>query len=170
MKKNILVFLLISITLVSLSQNINKQIFDIDYKDSLLVGLCNITAFEYESYLDWYVPEFEEYNPNDSILSILKSKSDNISIIVVFALWCSDSRREVPRFLKIIDALDFEESRLKLIAVDTKKQALDIDISAYEIKLVPTFIFYQNNKELGRIIESPETSLEEDFLKILQNY
>ena len=35
------------------------------------------------------------------------------------------------------------------------------------IEKVPTFIFYKNGIEIGRIIESPEKSIEKDFLKIL---
>jgi hypothetical protein len=36
-----------------------------------------------------------------------------------------------------------------------------------DIQRVPTFIFYKNNIEAGRIIENPETSLEQDMVKIL---
>jgi hypothetical protein len=35
--------------------------------------------------------------------------------------------------------------------------------------LVPTIIFYENGKELGRIVESPEKTLETDILKILES-
>ena len=167
MKQNIFIFILTVLSLASYSQSINKQVFDSKYKDSLIVGACNISAFDNDIYLDWYMPEYEEYSPSDSVLSILKNKSENISIRIVFGLWCSDSRREIPRFFKILELLDFDEKNLTLIAVDTDKKALDIDISIYNISLVPTFIFYQKDKEIGRITESPKLNLEEDFLNII---
>ena len=36
-----------------------------------------------------------------------------------------------------------------------------------EIELVPTFILDYNGEEIGRIIESPEESLEKDLLRII---
>ncbi|MEJ2614863.1 MAG: hypothetical protein P8Z35_07895 [Ignavibacteriaceae bacterium] len=36
-----------------------------------------------------------------------------------------------------------------------------------KIELVPTIIFYKDEKELGRIVETPNDSLEKDILKIL---
>lgn len=37
----------------------------------------------------------------------------------------------------------------------------------YTIKKIPTFIFYRNNKEIGRYIEYSKKSLEKDILNIL---
>jgi len=42
-----------------------------------------------------------------------------------------------------------------------------MDISALKIERVPTFIVYDGIKELGRIIETPAETLEEDLLMIL---
>jgi len=44
-----------------------------------------------------------------------------------------------------------------------------IDVASYKIELVPTFIFYDGDTELGRIIETPQTSIEGDLLKIISN-
>jgi hypothetical protein len=54
-----------------------------------------------------------------------------------------------------------------MIAVDSKKQASGLDITAYDIERVPTFIIYKEGKEIGRIIETPVQSLEADLQKIL---
>jgi thioredoxin-related protein len=37
----------------------------------------------------------------------------------------------------------------------------------FQIKKTPTFVFLRNQKEIGRIVEMPEISLEADLLKIL---
>ena len=36
-----------------------------------------------------------------------------------------------------------------------------------DIELVPTFIFYRNGEELGRIVETPEDTLEKDLAEIV---
>jgi hypothetical protein len=41
------------------------------------------------------------------------------------------------------------------------------DFASLNIVRVPTFIFYKNNSEAGRIIEVPKTSLEQDMVNIL---
>ena len=81
--------------------------------------------------------------------------------------WCSDSRREVPRFYKILDSLNFPSAKVKLIMVDRKKEAAGIDISPFNIELVPTMIFYNDGLEDGRIIETPKETLEKDLEEIL---
>ena len=81
--------------------------------------------------------------------------------------WCGDSRREVPRFYKIIDNLNFDENKITVINVNRKMEAKGIDVQSLEISRIPTFIFCINNKELGRIIETPKKSLEKDLMGII---
>ncbi len=40
-------------------------------------------------------------------------------------------------------------------------------IDELEIEMVPTFIIMNGNKEIGRIVESPVNTLEEDLVEIL---
>ena len=54
-----------------------------------------------------------------------------------------------------------------LIAVNEDKKTEEDEIDTLNIKLVPSFIFYRDGSELGRIVESPEKSLEVDVLGIL---
>jgi thiol-disulfide isomerase/thioredoxin len=83
--------------------------------------------------------------------------------------WCGDSQEQVPKFYKIISLLNFDENKIQLIAVDRKKHAREYDalVQSLNIELIPTFIFYKNGKEIGRIIETPKETLEADILEIL---
>ena len=90
-------------------------------------------------------------------------------ITIVMATWCSDSRREVPRFYKILDFLKFNNDNTTLINVNSAKKTSDIDISTINIQRVPTIFFYINNNEIGRIIETPKISLEKDMVNILSD-
>ena len=81
--------------------------------------------------------------------------------------WCSDSRREVPRFFKILDKLNYDQKNVTLICVDRKKAAQTGNVDKLKIELVPTLIFYKDNAEIGRIVESPKETLEKDLMKIV---
>jgi len=85
----------------------------------------------------------------------------------VMGTWCPDSRKQVPAFLRILDIWNFPGDSVTFIGVDDQKLS---PVGGYEelnIERVPTFIFYKNNIEAGRIIENPLTSLEQDMVNIL---
>ena len=117
---------------------------------------------------EWFVKEYDEYKINqETLASILKIKHDGISIKIVLGTWCPDSRKQVPRFLKIIDSWSFPVTALTFIGVDDAKQSPVGEYEQLGIERVPTFIFFKNNIEAGRIIENPLSSLEQDIVNIL---
>lgn len=141
-----------------------------DYFDprTWLLGNFDYRALLYEPHDRWYNSEFNDYKLDDeAFVQIEKAGLDSIDILVVLGTWCSDSRREVPRFMKIVETLAYDKERVRFIGVDSYKEAPVPDYDTLNIERVPTFIFYKNNFELGRIIEYPEASLERDMLKIL---
>lgn len=81
--------------------------------------------------------------------------------------WCSDSREQIPAFYKILDELNYPSDKVTLICVDRKKKGLSNEADGLNIELVPTIIFYRNGEEIGRIIETPQESLEKDLLGII---
>ncbi len=103
----------------------------------------------------------------EAIGKIMEVNKEDLSIQIVLGTWCPDSRREVPRFMKIIDLIDFPSAKITFIGVDNSKQAPVGEYDKLEIERVPTFIFLRNKVEAGRIIENPVTSLEQDMLDIL---
>jgi len=89
-------------------------------------------------------------------------------MLIYFGSWCSDSRREIPRFFKIIDYLNIDYDKIIITGLDRNKTAPNYQENKWNIQFVPTFIFLnKNKKEIGRIIETPIESLEQDFLDIL---
>jgi thiol-disulfide isomerase/thioredoxin len=88
-------------------------------------------------------------------------------VLVFFGGWCSDSRREVPHFLKIADRAGFAAGSIKLYSLDRTKKSPDGLTEQFGIQFVPTFIFMREGGEVGRIVESPKATLEQDMLEIL---
>ncbi len=163
----LLIIALFTISFNLFSQEINNKVFDEKFNDSLLVGECNINAFRIAPYNNWFNDEYNDYEPNDSVINLLKTSVKNVNITIILGVWCSDSRREFPRFIKILDLIGFDYSKLTIIAVNTKKDAVFKDISNYNIELIPTLIFYEKETELGRIIETPQKTLENDLLTFI---
>ena len=117
---------------------------------------------------EWYQKGYDEYQFKSEVVNKLTDISkDDLTIKIVMGSWCPDSRREVPRFMKIIDAWQFPVNNITFIGVDNAKLSPIGDFEKLDIQRVPTFIFYKNNIEAGRIIENPLTSLEQDILNIL---
>jgi thioredoxin 1 len=89
----------------------------------------------------------------------------DLHVEVYFGSWCHDSVREVSRFLKIVAQSPTLSNRL--IALDYAKSEPSGSAKNHDIKYTPTFIVYQNDKEIGRIIERPKVSLTTDISAML---
>jgi thiol-disulfide isomerase/thioredoxin len=153
-------------------QDINKTIVDAKTEELILTGYTTREAFKDTSFSWWFNSEYEIYSPDSAAVPLLKEKLKNIDITIVMGTWCSDSRREVPRFFKIMDAAGFPADKITIINVDQDKTAeLKKEGSStpeeFKVKLVPVFIFYINGEEKGKITEMPEETLEKDMLKIM---
>jgi len=142
-------------------------------KSPSLSGKINKEGLSGPHYTDWFTKNYEEYAPKQSIINQLQNELDHYTITAFMGTWCGDSKREVPRFYKVLDAANFPLERLTLVAVHREKEMYKRSPGGEEegmnIHRVPTFIIYKNGKEVNRIVESPVASLEEDLANILQN-
>lgn len=176
--KNILIsFFIILISVSAAAQNSdstligqkNKIITDSSSGKPMLIGYCTRDAFKDTSFSWWFESIYDMYDVDSVNADKFADKLKDDDIMIVMGTWCSDSRREVPRLYKILDYLKYPADKIKLIMVDRDKNALGDEIKDLNIKLVPTIIFYNGNRELGRIAESPKESLEKDILKIVES-
>jgi len=137
-----------------------------------LLGRCTAQQLSDEPYSEWSQHEYADYAPNTSILEALtKTNLSGVHLKIFFGTWCGDSRREVPRMLKLFDAMGLSEEQIELVALDRTdtalKQSPDGEERGREIYRVPTLIVERNGKEISRLIEHPVLSLERDLLAIL---
>ena len=104
---------------------------------------------------------YDNYEVTDQInLSDL----EDISIVIMFGTWCHDSKREVPRMLRILDSAGVGTEQISLIGVDINKTEPKGREKLYNLRNTPTLILLKNGKEVGRIIERPNVSLEADLI------
>ncbi|MEI6123154.1 MAG: thioredoxin family protein [Bacteroidota bacterium] len=151
------------------AQDMNKRVFDDKSQTDIIVDNCTREGILSCDFVNDYNAEYPAYKPNATVLDSLKSLLNDISCVIVLGTWCGDSKEQVPRFYKISDLLGNPFIAISLIGVDREKVAPAINVKEkYAIELVPTFIFYRNNTEIGRIIESPKTSIEQDLLNMVK--
>jgi thiol-disulfide isomerase/thioredoxin len=159
--------LFIALSYVSFSQPPTEKI-------KILYGTCTKDSLITEPFGKWFNTGYESYTPNTVTVSNLQKQSfENISIKVFFGTWCGDSKREVPRFLKLLSSISFPEKKIQIVALGGSdslyKQSPGHEEAGLGIFHVPTFVFYKNGIETNRITEFPVFSLEKDLLSIFSN-
>ncbi len=154
MKYCIWLVLLFSVSLFS--QDKNKIIKDDETSEPMLIGNCTREIFSDSVFARWFNPEYENYKFDSLAIEMLKEKMKGIEITLVFGSWCDDSRIHVPHLYKILDEINYPAKEINLIAVNEEKKTERDEIKNLAIDLVPTIIFFANNSELGRIVESPQ--------------
>lgn len=162
-------FLILFILLCSLLQAQDKWKTVTDEKSGrqMLIGEISREALKDTSFSWWFDSEYEGYAVKSKELEGVEDRIKDYDITIVMGTWCSDSRREVPRFLKILDTLKYPEGKLKILSVDRKRKALNSEADSMKIELVPTFILSKGGKESGRITEAPVETLETDLNNII---
>ena len=141
----------------------------------LLLGKITKDSLVQEPYNKWFSDSYKSYVTNRDVLAqLLKTDIKDISINIFLGTWCSDSHREIPRFLKILDEIGMPSDRVSMVAVSNKLGAIKQSPTGEEkdrnIFRVPTMIISKNGKEKNRIVEFPVYSLEKDLLTILSDY
>ncbi len=164
----------ILLTFLIATTQINSQDYKIfpDEKngETLILGYCPASIIIYSLLKDTWTTEYNNYQPDFETLDSLEGKLKDINIKIVFRSTCSDSREQLPRLFKVLNELNYDVNSITLIGVNREKQGLSNEVEGLEIELVPTIIFYKDENEIGRIVETPAESLEKDMLKIIQSF
>lgn len=155
-----IIFLCFSMSLFS---QVNRVVYDEVRNQNIIYGQCDLSAFNHEDFITWFKQEYDDYAVDISVNDFTLAESID-EIIIFFSTWCSDSRRELPRFAKILEEDAFNGISIFYYGLDSAKKTDIIDADIYEIYYVPTFILYKDGKEIGRIIEQPDMSLEKDII------
>lgn len=140
--------------------------------NDMLLGKCTRTALLQSPFVDWFKPNYDSYVVDSFTCNFIRPLLAGKSITIFMGTWCGDSRREVPRILKMLDCCDFPMNELRLVMVGNNdslyKKSPQHEEIGKNIVRVPTVIVEQKGAEIGRIIEFPVISLEKDLLTILR--
>ncbi len=145
-------------------------------KGPYLIG--PLTREAWSAFAPELAPEAASYQPSPDVVEALAGLDRELRIVCVLGTWCSDSRREVPRFWKVMETCGLAPESLEMLAVgradDPAAKAWEESHGVapgyrarYGVELVPTFLVYEGGLELGRIVETPAVSLEADLAAML---
>lgn len=115
----------------------------------------------------WFTEEYNSYKANKELINQLKPLKEDLKVLIVAGTWCGDTQRELPRFFKIANEMGIPAANIEMIMVNESKQSAAFNISVIQVTNIPTFIFFKDGKEQGRIIEKPKTTIEEDLCNLL---
>ncbi len=165
-----IIFLVALVGCTSIETPLNQSTINHEGEE-ILIGRINISGLKTEPYLEWFNYFYNDYQVDADGLEEVNIDDSNLEILVFLGTWCSDSQLQIPQFIKILEKLNYSEDQLTMVAMDRDENRVmstpDNSEEGLNITHVPTFIFYQNGIELGRIVEFPRESLEIDMSNIL---
>ena len=110
----------------------------------------------------------ETYEPDGAIVERLRAIAEPVTLQIVLATWCGDSRQHVPRLLKAIERAGNANITVELTGIGPDfLSPMDV-VQDTNITNVPTVIVRRGAEELGRFVETPAgTTVEGDVADIL---
>lgn len=137
---------------------------------AMIVG--HLTWEEWQEEAEWDSYSAPSYMPNlKRANEISDMATDNGVDFLIFAgSWCEDTERELPKIYKLITGAGIFPDKILLYGVDRQKDESSGTAKEYKIEKVPTLVLEVEGEEIGRIVENPKLSWEEDILNILREY
>ena len=172
MKKLFLVFLILIACTPhgEATKELNKRTFN-EEGETILTGQVTVQGLRAVPFDEWYSFFYEDYALDSGTLDMMREDLQEIDILVFLGTWCGDSQWQVPGLIKMLEYVGYDMERLTLVALERDENRVmfspDGEEEGLDIGYVPTYIFYREGKELGRIIENPMQSLEKDVQKVL---
>jgi thiol-disulfide isomerase/thioredoxin len=131
--------------------------------------LGHVTREAVRAYAPWQPLFAEPYVPDPAAIAAIRANASGVTVLLIMATWCPDSKREMPRFFAIMDGAGIGDAQLTMVGVDRTKKDPEGLTEKWGITRVPTFVFLRNGREIGRVVErSPAgATLEGEVARIL---
>lgn len=134
----------------------------------VLRGKITFDDIRDESIYKWFENGSKGYEPDADAIEGLRRYSGNYRFVVFAGMWCEDTWNLLPKFHKVLKEAHIDMNAVVMYGVNRRKEALNIEHLFYNIKSVPTIIVMMQQREVGRIIESVNKSMEADLLSLIE--
>lgn len=131
------------------------------------IGKLQKEDFLQAPHKSWFAAMYDSYKPEEVALEEIKNNINDYDIKIFMGTWCSDSQREVPKFIKLLELSDYDMDRLEINGVTRNKTLPDDYQKSYNVTYVPTIIFLKDGKEVNRFVEYPQQEFEQDIADIV---
>lgn len=110
---------------------------------------------------------YDHYTPDANVVAQLRDATP-ARLTIVFATWCGDSKRAVPRLLKALHEANNPNLSVELFGIGPDFLSPLDYIRGHALTNVPTMLVERGSREIGRVVETPVTnSAEQDVATIL---
>ncbi|MGB5190140.1 thioredoxin family protein [Robiginitalea sp.] len=133
----------------------------------ILVGTMGFASLRTAPFSEWFEPAYTAFTPDPANVETIKPLLEDVEILVFLGTWCEDTQREIPKFVKILEATRYPLEAVEVIAMTRDKTTPQDYEAGLDITNIPTMIFYKDGVELGRIVEFAVEDLESDMIKVL---
>ena len=107
------------------------------------------------------------YQPKPDFVEKLRAIGREVRIEIYLGTWCSDSKAHVSEYFKIMEMADNPLVQTACFGIPEDKAKREAYTRGKDIAKLPTFLVFVDGREAGRIVETPEKSVEEDLVRIL---
>jgi thiol-disulfide isomerase/thioredoxin len=116
------------------------------------------------------LPVWEEavrrHEPDAGVVEALRH-APAATIEILFATWCGDSYDHVPPLLSALREAANPDLHVELIGLGRDKMEPEGRGVLRRVERVPTIVVLREGEEIGRIVETPESSADRDVARIL---
>jgi hypothetical protein len=159
-------FVLILISLCSMKTMMAQDFVREEDKKTgkvLLRGKITFDNLLQETSCKWLETGAKSYQPNRNAVDELSKIAGDYRFVVFAGTWCGDTKDLLPKFYKVLVEAGIDMHAIEMYGVNRNKEALNIEATLYGIKNIPTIIVMHQFREIGRIVENVNTSIEEDL-------
>lgn len=168
MIKNILVALIFILGFHSLTAQNYVREEDRKTGKPLLRGKITFENIMKESTCSWFEEGAQAYVPNKAVIEELSTVWKEYRFVIFGGTWCEDTRILLPKFYKTFLEAKISPFAIEMYGVDRAKRTLQDEMKFYKIEKVPTIIIMHQKREVGRIVEVVNESIEADLLTIME--
>ena len=132
----------------------------------VITGLFTDTIIESDFFKSWNVLQ-PGVQINDEVFKSLRSKNlDDVSFELIMGTWCEDSQYHAPVMLKLAEELGIH---VAIIGLNREKDCpfKSSKCKTWDVEYIPTLKVFRKGEEIGRIVENPAISVEQDILDII---
>ncbi len=134
----------------------------------LLRGRLTFQDVMEETVNKWLLKGAESYRANEVVTNALKGVHAHYRLVIFMGTWCGDTHDLLPKLYRVLKDIGFDMNAVEMYGVNRNKEALNIEHKLYSIDRVPTIIVMHQYREVGRIVESVPSSIEESLLEIME--
>lgn len=137
-------------------------------KKPYLIGYYNNSQDYIQACTTWRTTVKENFKPNPVYMDSISMITDSVDCEIYTNTNCLQSKVWLPRFFKI--QKDLPIKNMFIAAVDSSKKDEKGILKQKNITKIPSFLFYRDGKEIGRIEEKPQKpkNLEINIYRIIK--